>query len=294
MGCAAAITIRHMSLTPPPPSAPTEPAKGSGGKLVTSAWRALRSDHELISLPVVGGIAALAGIAPLLLVALLVPESAAWAAVVLFVLIAFVASIITTFFAVALAAGAHERMNGGNPTVRSACAVAWKRKRGVITWALLSTTVGLVLRALEDKLGGVAGKLVGVLGGVAWTVASYFAIPIIAANDVGAIEALKLSSATVRQRWRNAARVELHLALYALGLIAVGVVAALAVVALASVATVLAIVVGVVLLLAFLVALLVFSAVSAYAKVALYRYASGMPTPGFADATLAGAVTQKP
>lgn len=282
------------SPTPPPPPAPTGPVKGTGTKLVSSAWRALRHDHELISLPVVGGLVALAGIAPLVLVAVLVPESATWAYVLLFVLIAFVASIITTFFAVALAAGAHERMGGGNPSIASACAVAWTRKRGVITWALLSTTVGLLLQIIEDKVGGIAGKLLSALGGVAWAVASYFAIPIIAANDVGAVEALKLSSSTVRNRWRNAARVELRLGLYVLGLILIGVVAVVAVVALAGVAPVAAVVVGIVLLLAFLIACLVFSAVSAYAKVALYRYASGMPTPGFDEHMLAGAVTQKP
>ncbi|MEN9504936.1 MAG: hypothetical protein RI958_862 [Actinomycetota bacterium] len=282
-----------MSITPPPPPTPSGPARGTGGKLVSSAWQALRHDHELISLPVVGGLAALAGIAPLLVFALLMPASAAWASVVLFVLIAFVAAIITTFFAVALAAGAHERMSGGDPSVRSACATAWKRKRGIVTWALLSTTVGLLLQALEDKIGGIAGKLVGALGGTAWAVASYFTIPIIAANDVGAVEALKLSSETVRRRWRNAARVELRLGLYMLGLVAAAIVGGVVVVALASVATVLGIIVGVVLLLAFLTALLVFGAVSAYAKVALYRYASGMPTPGFDESMLAVAVSQK-
>lgn len=280
-------------MTPPPPTTPSGPTRGSGGKLVSSAWQALRHDHELVSLPVVGGVAALAGIAPLVLVGLLVPESAAWALILLFILIAFVASVVTTFFAVALAAGAHERMSGGNPSIRSACAVAWKRKRGVITWALLSTTVGLLLQALEDKIGGIAGKLVSALGGAAWAVASYFTIPIIAANDVGAVEALKLSSETIRRRWRNAARVELRLSLYVLGLLLVGAIGGVIVFALASVAPILAIVVGAVFLLAFLTALLVFGAVSAYAKVALYRYASGMPTPGFDETMLAGAVSQK-
>ena len=40
-------------------------------------------------------------------------------------------------------------------------------------------------------------------------------------------------------------------------------------------------------------AMLVLNAVTSYARVALYRYAAGMTTPGFADGMLQAAVVQK-
>ena len=212
--------------------------------------------------------------------------------VVVAIVSAFLVAIITTFFAVALAAGAHERMNGGNPTMKSAMAVAWKRKKGVIGWALLATTVGLVLQAIKDKVKG-GGAIIAMLGDLAWAVASFFAIPIIAANDVGPIEALKLSTSTMKKRWSSAARVQLRLGLYGLGLALLMVAGLFLVAMVAKVSTVLAVVVGVVLALVLLAAMLVLNAVTSYARVALYRYAAGMTTPGFADGMLQAAVVQK-
>ena len=191
-----------------------------------------------------------------------------------------------------VAAGAHERMNGGNPTMKSAMAVAWKRKKGVIGWALLATTVGLVLQAIKDKVKG-GGAIIAMLGDLAWAVASFFAIPIIAANDVGPIEALKLSTSTMKKRWSSAARVQLRLGLYGLGLAVAMMVGLFLVALVAQSSTALAALLGVVLALVLLAAMLVLNAVTSYARVALYRYAAGMTTPGFADGMLQAAVVQK-
>jgi hypothetical protein len=65
------------------------------------------------------------------------------------------------------------------------------------------------------------------------------------------------------------------------------------VVALANVSTVLAVLVGVLLAIVLLLAMLVLNAITSYARVALYRYAAGMSTPGFADTMLQAAVIQK-
>jgi hypothetical protein len=262
--------------------------------LVKTAWSALRADKELLGIPIVGGLVSVLAVVPLLAVALLASDSDSVppSVVIVGIIEAFVVAIIATFFAVALAAGAHERMNGGNPTLKSAMAVAWKHKKGVIGWALLSTTVGLVMQALKDNVKG-AGPILAAIGNFAWAVASFFAIPIIAANNVGPIEALKLSTSTMKQRWSSAARVQLRLGLYGIGLVVGAVIGVFLVVALANVSTVLAVLVGVLLAIVLLLAMLVLNAITSYARVALYRYAAGMSTPGFADTMLQAAVIQK-
>ncbi|MEY4174315.1 MAG: hypothetical protein RI900_1480, partial [Actinomycetota bacterium] len=241
-----------MSSMPPPSPIP---AAGSGspkgGTLVKAAWSALRQDKELLSLPIVGGVASLLSLLPLFVVVLIFGgkddgSNPSAVMIVVGVLTAFLVAIVATFFSVALAAGAHERMGGGNPTVKSAMGVAWRRKKGVIGWALLSTTVGLVLQAIKDNVKG-AGAIVSFLGDLAWAVASFFAIPIIAANDVGPIEALKSSVSVMKQRWGSSARVQLRLGLYGLA-VGIGVIIAVVVVAmLAKVSAVLAVLVGIVL-----------------------------------------------
>ena len=287
-----------MSSMPPPSPAPLA-GSGSpkGGTLVKAAWSALRSDKELLSLPIVGGVASLLALVPLFVITLVLNVGSedgrdpGPVLIVAAVLTAFLVAIVTTFFSVALAAGAHERMGGGNPTIKSAVAVAWKRKKGVIGWALLSTTVGLILQAIKDNVKG-AGAIISFLGDLAWAVASFFAIPIIAANDVGPIEALKSSVATMKQRWGSSARVQLRLGLYGLA-VAIGVVVAVVVVAmLAKTSAVLAVLAGIVLGALVLYALLLLNAVGAYARVALYRYSAGLPTPGFGNNVLEAAVVQ--
>lgn len=287
-------------MSTPIPSSPAPAGPNpKGGTLVKAAWSALRADKELLSLPIVGGIASLLGLLPLLVITVVMNAGSendnsnpSGIIVVVAIVSAFLVAIITTFFAVALAAGAHERMNGGNPTMKSAMAVAWKRKKGVIGWALLATTVGLVLQAIKDKVKG-GGAIIAMLGDLAWAVASFFAIPIIAANDVGPIEALKLSTSTMKKRWSSAARVQLRLGLYGLGLAVAMMVGLFLVAWVAQSSTALAALLGVVLALVLLAAMLVLNAVTSYARVALYRFAAGMTTPGFADGMLQAAVVQK-
>lgn len=255
-----------------------------------SAWTALRADKELLGLPVLGGLVSLVALAPVVVAMVLIPSDAAWLYYVVGVLAVFVVAIISTFFAVALAAGAHERMNGGNPTFASSCAVAWRHRRGVVGWALLTTTVGLVLNAIENRLKGAGGFIVRLVGDLAWAVASFFTIPIIATHDVGPIEALKLSAKTFGARWSSAVRVQVRLGLYGLGLAVLAVIGVVLVVGAWQVSPVLGVVLAIPVAAAVMGGLLLLNAVGSYSRVALYRYASGMPTPGFATAALEAAV----
>src|SRR5947208_1412206 len=56
------------------------------------------------------------------------------------------------FFQAAVVAGATERMRGGDPTVRSALAAAGRRIGPILMWALVASTVGMLLRAIQDRL----------------------------------------------------------------------------------------------------------------------------------------------
>lgn len=281
-----------MSMLPPPSPVPVPGAAApTGSTLVASAWAALKDDKELVLLPVIGGLFALLAALPVVVAGVLVPTDQSWAVFVIGLVAASAIAIVSTFFAVALAAGAHDRLGGGSPTVRSSMAVAWRRKKGVIGWALLSVTVGALLQAIRDRARAI-GPVLGFAGDLAWTIASFFAIPIIAANDCGPIEALKLSTKTFKSRWSSAVRVELRLTLYAIGMVvalAIGLVLAALV---GQVAMVLGVVVAVVVIGAFMVAMLVMGALRSYARVALYRYASGMPTPGFPTTVLEAAIRQ--
>ncbi len=107
---------------------------------------------------------------------------------------------IVVFFNVALVAAAADRLAGGNATINYGLQVAWQRKGKIFQWALLASTVGIILNALERRLGWL-GRLATRFIGVAWTMATFFVVPLLAAEDVGPAEALVRSGELFTETW---------------------------------------------------------------------------------------------
>ncbi len=96
------------------------------------------------------------------------------------------------FFQAAIVAGASERMNGGDPTVGSALRSASKRFGPLLLWGVIAGTVGLIIRSIEEK-SELAGKIVMGLLGVAWSLATYFMVPVLVMEDEPVGSAFKRS-----------------------------------------------------------------------------------------------------
>jgi hypothetical protein len=65
-------------------------------------------------------------------------------------------------------AGAAERMRGGDPTVASALAAAGRRAGAILMWAIVAATVGMVLRAIQERVGIVEKIVASLLGAAAF------------------------------------------------------------------------------------------------------------------------------
>jgi Family of unknown function (DUF6159) len=107
---------------------------------------------------------------------------------------------VSTYFNVALVSIAANRLAGGNATLNDGLQIAWQRKWSIFQWALLSATVGMVIQALEQKF-GFLGRIVIRIIGVAWVLASFFVVPLLAAGNMGPVEALSKSGAIFRKTW---------------------------------------------------------------------------------------------
>lgn len=107
---------------------------------------------------------------------------------------------IIVFFNVALVSAASDHLAGGRGTVNDALLVAWKRKGKILQWAVVAATAGIVLSMLESRMGWL-GRLTTRLIGAAWTLASYFVAPVLAAADVSPVEALYRSASAFRETW---------------------------------------------------------------------------------------------
>lgn len=157
--------------------------------------------------------------------------------------------------------------------------MTWARRRVVFTWAFLSAVVGLVIQLIEGRL-GVFGRLMGILGGLAWAVATFLVVPVLAFEDVGPIEALKRSSHLIKVTFGTIARGALRFGMMFLGwsLLALGVIVTGVVVSLSGVPA-LGIPLAVLGVIGFFVVVTYLAAAGMYLRTILYRYATHRPLP---------------
>jgi hypothetical protein len=176
-----------------------------GVRLAGASWRIVRSEPSLVAFPLLSAASAIAYtlliVLPIGIGGFLAFGDATILDWVLLALLLLGASVGATFFGVAAAHNANAALEGRDPTLGDGLRMAMSRLGVIIQWGLLSATVGLVLQILADKLGGIGGAIVQGLGGLAWGIASFFALPILALEGLGPIATLKRSASVVRERW---------------------------------------------------------------------------------------------
>lgn len=107
---------------------------------------------------------------------------------------------VVIFFNAALVAAANEHFQGNPSGLGVGIRLATRRLPQILGWAILSATIGTVLRMISER-SGLIGKIVIGLVGMAWTIASYFAVPALVVEGVGPFKALKLSVGTLKETW---------------------------------------------------------------------------------------------
>ncbi len=183
-----------------------------GWELTKQSIKVLKADKELLVFPLVSGIACLAILAsfmaPVILneslrdqVEKMVDDRSPVLWVVLF-LFYFITYFIVIFFNSAMVACAIVRFRGGDPTIGTGLSAAGSRLPQILGWALVSATVGMLLNALErNKRGRSVASFVSGIIGAAWTVMTYFVVPVLVVEKLGPIGAIKRSVSVVRETW---------------------------------------------------------------------------------------------
>jgi hypothetical protein len=104
------------------------------------------------------------------------------------------------FFNSALVAMALLRLEGGDPGLGDGLALAVRRAPAILGYAAIAATVGLVLRAIEERV-GLVGRLVTSLLGAAWSVATFLVVPVLVTRDVSPLAAVKESGRLLQRTW---------------------------------------------------------------------------------------------
>jgi hypothetical protein len=177
---------------------------------MSACWQVLKQDKGLLLFPLISGICCLLLLAsfaiPLYTTGSWVPPKADAATnqrvVYYSILFLFYFSnyFVVVFFNAAIVACAAIRMGGGNPTVGDGFRAAASRLPVIVGWALVSATVGLILRLIEDRSDKV-GRFVAGLLGTAWTVASFLVVPILVMENKNPITALRDSTVLLKKTW---------------------------------------------------------------------------------------------
>src|SRR5205809_355118 len=110
----------------------------------------------------------------------------------------FLTFFVSIYFNAAVMGAAMIRLNGGDPTISDGLKVANENLRRIAGWALLSATVGLILRAIADRAGIIARTIAGIAG-APWGVITYLVVPVLIIEKVGPWAAAKRSGSLPRQ-----------------------------------------------------------------------------------------------
>jgi hypothetical protein len=178
-------------------------------QLVKASWAVLRADKELVVFPIVSGIASI-----VVLITFAVPMFLAGTFEALFaeeygparlvgyvtIFVFYLVQYFVILFAnTALVGAAMIRLDGGDPTVGDGFRIAWQHVGAIFGYAMISATVGLILRWLSER--GALGRIASSLFGLAWNLATFLVIPVLVVEDVGPVEGIKRSGKMLKDTW---------------------------------------------------------------------------------------------
>jgi Family of unknown function (DUF6159) len=176
-------------------------------QLMGASWEVLKRDPKLLIFPLLSGICCMIVMASFAMAAIVgghlhLPQTPAekvihWAALFCFY---FVNYFLITFFNAGIVACAVSRMAGGEPTIAGGFREALSRIHLIAAWALLSATVGVVLRIIGGN-SGKFGRIVTAILGAGWSILTFLVVPVLVVENKGPVEAFKTSTQLLRKTW---------------------------------------------------------------------------------------------
>jgi hypothetical protein len=273
----------------------------NGWDLARQSWAVLMADKKLLVFPVVSSVVCLVVVASFLVpIAVTVDwnevansnqqnanvkfQPAYYAVLFAMYLVNYFVMI---YFNSALVACVHEQFRGGTPSVGFGFSEAGKRLPQIFMWALVSATVGVILQIIADRA-KLVGAIVARLIGAAWTIATYFAVPVLVVEKVGPFQVFSRSVALLKKTWGEGLVANVGIGLFAFLaflLAAIPMVAGI-VLSAGSQSAVPAVVGGAISVVLWMGVGLVTSTLRVILTTAIYEYAATGTAPGAFDGTV--------
>ncbi len=188
----------------------------NGFALAGSTWRVLSRDKHLLFFPLVSGFLFL-----LVMLSFAVPlatlvdwnqfqqqlqqnnnKPPVWVYAVSFAFY-FCTYFVIIFCNSALISCAMLRFNGETPRISDGFRMAMARLPQIFVWAMVSSTVGVLLKVIENSHEK-AGALIAWLVGSAWSIMTFFVVPVLVVEKIGPMAAVGRSLSLLRKTWGEA------------------------------------------------------------------------------------------
>ena len=160
----------------------------------------LRDYPKLVLFPLIAGVAGLSFLGMLgasLFVVNETSELVLYAALFVFY---FGSTFVASFFTAGLVYCADSVFRGEKPRIRSGLRAAAGTVGPILIWSVISATVGVILQAVTDDDTALSTVVTAVIG-AAWSVITYFIVPVIVLEDTSVFEMFSRSKETVTQTW---------------------------------------------------------------------------------------------
>ncbi len=175
-------------------------------KLVKESFAVLKKDKEIMWFPVISVI-----VTVLLFVSFITPIyfsadirlgdlTSNYLYYVMFFAYYLLSYFIIIFFNTGLITCVHIRLHGGDPTLSDGLKNAAKHVKKIFIWALISATIGIILRAIANK-SGTLGKIVTGIIGMVWSLLTFFVIPVMIFENVSVFQSIKRSGHLFKKTW---------------------------------------------------------------------------------------------
>lgn len=188
-------------------------AFGRSWEITKISFSTINKDKEMLLFPIFGAIFsiifALVMLFPTIITKLLGGVSVVFGAMeyaVIFITY-FGLAFIAVFFNVCVVYTAKTRFEGGNATFFESIGFAFSKIHLIFLWSLVSASVGLLLKILENigQKSGKAGKAIlaitrAILGAV-WSIITIFVVPAMVYHHMGPFAAIGKSVRTLRKTW---------------------------------------------------------------------------------------------
>lgn len=107
---------------------------------------------------------------------------------------------VIVFFNVALMHCVKLYFEGEEVTLSKGINYSFSRFGYIVAWAAFAATVGLILKIIQDNVGKLGKILIGLLGW-AWSISTFFVVPIVAYENKSPWNALKESIGMMKRLW---------------------------------------------------------------------------------------------